>query len=376
MSPSCLLINERAALERYLPDLSSALAERPLLDLERRGSDIAALFKQSGGPALTVPADLDGLGASALDSVRVQQAIAAKSPSLAAASSMHHLSIATLIEHSSTGTDAEKDLVKGVVSARMLLASGFSEGTPGGTAFRPTVLAIPTDRGFTVHGQKKPCSLARSMDLLTASVVEEDTGGQRRGVIVIPATTPGISVRRFWETDVLAASESDEVVLENVFVPSELVFWNDVDDPTGQHEKTAYMWFGLLTTATYLGAATALLERLLVSGKAEPESYVSAAAEIELATTAIEGIAQIFDAGDRSDDLSAKLLFCRQALKTNLPQNVVGLVGALGGINFIRQPEIAYLASVVNAIAFHPPSRKSAVEALLSFHSGEPLVLR
>jgi alkylation response protein AidB-like acyl-CoA dehydrogenase len=314
---------------------------------------------------------MGGLGASALESTRIHRAIGALSPSLGAAATMHHLSIATLIEHSRGGTQAERDLIAGLVAARTVIASGFSEGKPGGSAVKPTVTARPVEGGYLVNGRKQPCSLSKSMDLLTASVAKATaTGDDRRGVIVIPAATPGISVEQFWTTDILAAAESDTVLLTDVFVPADLVFWDDVDDPTGQHLKTGYVWFGLLISATYIGAASALLERLLNHGKAEPLFYLQAACEVEAAMSSIEGIARAFDAGDRSDELSARLLFCREALKASLRRSVAAAAEALGGIDFIRSPEIAYLVSAVQAASFHPPSKKSAAESLLSFHSG------
>jgi alkylation response protein AidB-like acyl-CoA dehydrogenase len=371
MTDITLMSTERRAFAQYLPTLQKALTGRSLLDLEARGSDALALFKVSDAPALTVPVEMGGLGASALESTRIHRAIGALSPSLGAAATMHHLSIATLIEHSRGGTQAERDLIAGLVAARTVIASGFSEGKPGGSAFKPTVTARPVEGGYLVNGRKQPCSLSKSMDLLTASVAKATaTGDDRRGVIVIPAATPGISVEQFWTTDILAAAESDTVLLTDVFVPADLVFWDDVDDPTGQHLKTGYVWFGLLISATYIGAASALLERLLNHGKAEPLFYLQAACEVEAAMSSIEGIARAFDAGDRSDELSARLLFCREALKASLRRSVAAAAEALGGIDFIRSPEIAYLVSAVQAASFHPPSKKSAAESLLSFHSG------
>jgi alkylation response protein AidB-like acyl-CoA dehydrogenase len=366
-----MMATERAALEHYLPDLRKALDGHSLLDLETRDSGVIEMFKNSDAPALVVPKEWGGLGASALEATRVQRAIGALSPSLGAATTMHHLSIATLIEHSTTGTEDEKELLKAVVLARMLLSSGFSEGNPGtsaASAFKPTVTAQAVEGGFKVNGRKQPCSMSASMDLLTASVADEATG--RRGVIVVPAASEGITVEPFWETHVLAASQSDTVVLKDVFVPSDMLFWNDVDDPTGQHERTGYVWFGLLISATYLGAASLLLERMLANPKTDPMLYADAACEIETSMAALEAIARAFDEGDRSDELSARMLFVREAIRHGIKRAASTAVDALGGIVFIKSPEIAYLVAAVQAAGFHPPSRRATADTLHAYHAG------
>ena len=83
------------------------------------------------------------------------------------------------------------------------------------------MLASTVVGGISVRGSKKPCSLSRSMDLLTASVAFESEGGF--GVALIPATSPGIERRPFWNSPVLTGAESDEVILNDVVVPERLV---------------------------------------------------------------------------------------------------------------------------------------------------------
>ncbi len=202
---------------------------------------------------------------------------------------MHHLSLATLNEFAQEATDEDRALITSLVEQRAVVASGFSEGVTGGNVFIPTMTATRNGSSYIVNGSKKPCSLSSSMDLLTASV-EVDTG--ERAIALIPAGTPGISVRPFWESWILAGAESDEVHLEDVEVPADLVLLNGADDPPdGRHEMTGYLWFGMLVTANYLGAASALLERLLAAGKDDYEGYVRAAADVENAMAAIENIA-------------------------------------------------------------------------------------
>jgi hypothetical protein len=47
----------------------------------------------------------------------------------------------------------------------------------------------------------------------------------------------------------------------------------------------------------------------------------------------------------------------------------------LGGIAFIRSPDIGYLIAAVRALAYHPPSRTAMAEALVDYLTGRPLRL-
>jgi len=92
------LQEERALLEKHLPKLGEKLAGAELSDLERPESPAIEWFREAGGPALFVPADLGGLGVGLGEGVRLQRAIACRAPSLAVATTMHHFSVASLLD--------------------------------------------------------------------------------------------------------------------------------------------------------------------------------------------------------------------------------------------------------------------------------------
>ncbi|MGB7364561.1 MAG: acyl-CoA dehydrogenase family protein, partial [Rhodococcus sp. (in: high G+C Gram-positive bacteria)] len=325
---------------------------------------------------LIAPDSLGGLGAKAVDAMRVHRAIGASSPSLAAAVTMHHLSISTIIEIAMAGPEEELPLVAGLIEQKSIIASGFAEGK--GSTLVPSVDAYYDDGDYVVNGSKKPCSLSKSMDFLAASVAtrEKKKGGKtRKAVALIPASMPGVSVRPFWTTPILGGAESEEVVLEDVRIPVALTMVGALDDPDGMHELTGFLWFGILASAGYIGAATALVERLIGHPKVSDSVYTSAAAELESSMAALEAVAAAMDAGERGADISARLLFCRIALRGALRRAVDAAVTALGGIAFITDPDVAYLQSVVSAFAFHPPSIRETEASLAAYHRGEDFSL-
>jgi alkylation response protein AidB-like acyl-CoA dehydrogenase len=192
-----------------------------------------------------------------------------------------------------------------------------------------------------------------------------------RAVALIPAGLGGVSVTKFWDTPILAASQSDEVDLTDVEVPADLVMLNSEDDPDGIHEMTGYLWFGMLISANYLGGATILLEKMLAADKGDYEGYTRAAADIEAGVAAIESVARAVDEGERGQDISARLMFCRIAIRDALVRASSTAMESLGGIGFIKSPEIGYLAGALQAFAFHPPSRRSISETLTKYHGGD-----
>ena len=152
-----LLRAEREVLEAYLPGLDKYLSEVPLADLEKPGSGALEIFREVGGPALMVPAEFGGQGASLLDAVRVQRAVGSRSPSLAVATTMHHFSVASLVELTANGEGFEWAMLTAIAEQSWLLSSGFAEGRPGQHILAPGMRAVAVDGGLRVSGVKKPC---------------------------------------------------------------------------------------------------------------------------------------------------------------------------------------------------------------------------
>ena len=218
--------------------------------------------------------------------------------------------------------------------------------------------AKPTEGGYLINGGKKPCSLSKSMDLLTASVALPTDDGASLAVLLVPADSPGITVQPFWGNWVLAGAESDEVRLTDVFVPEELVIRTVPEDPDrlDDLQTAGFVWFEMLISSVYAGAASALVERALARGRGSVTDRAACGVKLESAVQLLEGVARGVMDGVSGDEAVASVLVAR-------------------GIAFIQSSEIAYLASATKPLAFHPPSKSSAAEALLAYFGGEPLRL-
>ena len=367
------LADDRRALEQFLPGLDEELASVPLTTLEARESPAVELFREAGGPGLVVPKDLSGHGAPASAAIRVQRAIGARAPSLAVASTMHHFSVASLIELQRVEQGLEWLLLQAIAEQHRLLASGFAEGVHSQGVFSPTMKARRVDGKIVVSGSKKPCSLARSMDVFTASVALFEDGDEepKFAVALIPADTPGVEVSNFWGSSILAGAQSDAVTLTDVPVDPQLVL--RMDNTKGV-QTASFLWFELLITASYIGMASALVERMLTAGGSDAAASAAIVADIESAMSSLVPIAQCLDATDsRSDRLLVQALLCRYSAQDAISRSVTAAVEQLGGRSFIRDDEVSYFASASRALAFHPPQRVRASQAILDALNGAPL---
>src|SRR6516162_9622151 len=373
-----LLRTERDTLDAYIPGLGKYLTEIPLLELEKPGNGALQNFRELGGPALLVPAEYEGKGASMLDTVRIQRAVGSRSPSLAVATTMHHFSVASLAELAAARSGFEWAMLTAIAENSWLLSSGFAEGKPGQHILTPTMRGVPADGGITVSGVKKPCSLTWSMNLMSASVAVADPDSTRTGrlaVVLIPADSPGIERAPFWQTTALAAAESDQVTLTDVFVPEALIFYPQDGESMDPIQARGFVWFELLVSASYLGAATNLAERVIARGRGSDEDRAGLAIELEAVAAALEQVAAYSATADDNDALLARALYARFATERAIERVVMSATATLGGMAFIESPEIAYLLGAVRALAFHPPSRAAVAGPLARYLARGPLVL-
>lgn len=367
----------RNILNRYLPGLDDLLKAESFDVLEREGNPGIAAYKQLGGAGFLIPKAYRGLGATPYDAVHVQLAIAARSPSLGVAVNMHNFSVATLVEMVAQSDGAEGLFLEAIASQNLLVASGFAEGRAGQGILSPSMLARAGKGGIYVSGSKKPCSLAYSMDLLTASVTVNGSNGHagEPAVVLIPAAAKGIMRKKFWNSPLLGGAESDEVILENVFVEDQLVYPLLREGAVEPSQLSGYIWFELLITATYVGVVAGLAERVILSGRGNTSGRVRIATLVEQAVAALAGTAFRMQTEPRDSAQLAEALMVRYAIQDLLTESAGLAAELMGGMAYIAAQEVSYLYAASRALAFHPPSRTVAEPALLNYIEGREFVL-
>jgi alkylation response protein AidB-like acyl-CoA dehydrogenase len=369
------LKQDRETLERFLPSLDAKLAQIPLKEIERPGNPGLVMLRELEGAALLIPQEHGGKGASPVDAIQIQRAVASRSPSLAIAMTMHNFSVATLVEYCFYG-DYTVELLKNISAGQMLVASGFAEGRAGTSILDPMMKAIPQEGGgYRINGSKKPCSLSSSMHILTASVAVPGPNGSgtRRAVAVVPADTPGLDRKPFWSSTVLRGAESEELCLTDVLISDEQLFFPEVEETLDAVEAGGFLWFELLVSSSYLGVASALVERVIAKGRGDAVERTQLATEVEGAMAALEGVARSMQTGTRGEAILVQSLFVRFAVQQAIERASARAVELLGGMAFIESPDVGYLLTASRALAFHPPSRLSVAPALDGYLAGQPM---
>lgn len=361
----------------YSPPLANFLRDTERAELERAGSEAIDRWKDSTLPGAVAPTELGGEGASLDDMITLQSALGYFSPSLAAATTMHHLSMLSLVDFGqSTTNEDDRETVVALISSHAVLASAFSESIPGGSVFAPSMTGRTGSAGedgpeaeagadaeatVVLDGRKAPCSLSHSMDFLMASYLDEN---ERRAVALVPADTEGVSVTDIWDAPVLKGSQSEMVVFDHAQVPASLTFQNDDFDPDGSLEKAAYQIFGLLISAAYLGAARRAINELDDGGPLDDTLLVEAEARIAAHTGALR-YAALRQTGARVSDADiADLLLTRTSLKSALADVVALLSRLRGGRRYSSNADLNYFIEVLHAYEYHPPSRVETVSAV------------
>ncbi|MBT2370456.1 acyl-CoA dehydrogenase family protein [Pseudomonas fluorescens] len=365
-----LLNRSRAALHQYAPGFDERLAAIVLADREGPHSEVIALFKEYGPVGLLVSHAAGGLGASILEAVHVQIALGARSPSLAVASTMHQFSVASLLALTQNGGGAEGLLLAAVAQKRLLLSSGFAEGNSGAGILDSAMRAAHTPEGVLLSGSKKPCCLGRSMDLLTASYIRQTPEGEELMVALIPANAPGISRSAFWQNSALAAAESIEVRLNEVFVPERMLFSAGYTHQLGDVQTVGFIWFELLICASYVGACAGLVESVTDAARWTAHHRVDLAADLQLAISALEGAALDIERNPQDlPNVLARLLLVRYGIEQRLTQLSDQAHAMLGGMAFITSNQSSTGLMACRGLQFHPPAKISMATNLNTYLS-------
>lgn len=365
------LNKERTTLEELFPGLDEDLQKLPLMEMECQNSPAIKLFRQYGGPGLLVHHKYGGVGASLLQAIQIQRALGSRSPSLAVAVTMHH--ITTVMIQEMVTDQSGFSLIESVAKQNLYFSSGFAEGRTESNILESCMQVKPVSGGLVICGSKKPCTLSASMDFMTASILRPGQTGQinELALAIIPSDHPGIERYPFWASSALLGTESNEVKLNNVYVPEEYIY--NMGDPSQLNSilTKTFTWFEILASSAYLGIASALVERALIAKKGVANERVAIVTEVEGAMSALEGIAYSITSGEQGESTVAQALFVRYLVQSTIERVTARATEILGGIAFIKSSEIAYLFASAHALVFHPPSRLSVTSGLDKYLLGE-----
>jgi alkylation response protein AidB-like acyl-CoA dehydrogenase len=234
--------------------LAPALAERAARYDEADAfahEDIDELVA-SGYTAITVPTELGGLGANALDLVAAQSRLAEGSPATALAVNMHLHGVGILTEGL---RDKVEPFLKQVVTDGAMLAGGFSEPESGGNWWYQASTAVRVDGGYRLSGMKTFFTgFPRATHLFLSAAVETEAGREPIGFLV-PKPDKGVRVVGEWKAMGMRATGSHVLAIDDLLVADEHVV--DQGFAVAASFLTGSHWSWPSFASVFLGAAEA-----------------------------------------------------------------------------------------------------------------------
>ena len=238
--------------------------------------DNYAALREAGFYGLTVPKDLGGWGSGLLGYIVAAEELAQGCASTALSFNMHASVVATLMY--SPVPEATKRWVADLVTKEgKLIAANASE--PGSTGLLPTSYACSTQAsrvpgGYQLTGTKAFCTMAGSSDYICIFAHPEEVIDPQAAVMMMVATnSPGLRVDPVWDTLGMRGTRSDNIILENCFVPNEAVLGEPIPK-IGEFVHSVEAVLNIPYTAVYLGIGFAALRASIDSvTQRQPKGY-------------------------------------------------------------------------------------------------------
>lgn len=218
-----LIARARKLAEKFA-ELGPSADEKNELPLE-----LVPLYKESGLARLIVPKKYGGFGADLWTVALVEKELASYGdPAITLSFNMHHVMIGIFRDLLEEGARAR--LFKDVVENDALLSGPFSEERAGFSTIADTVAVPDGNGGWLVSGKKNWATFIEGADIVTFNATITDADGKlpedykehaaRESVFMVPMTTPGISIKRTWDTFSMRASGTQTCVFDKVPVPA------------------------------------------------------------------------------------------------------------------------------------------------------------
>lgn len=389
----------KATLETIWPPTDNLLSEDVLASVAEQAAaadeggivSMSAVdrLRSAGYFGLPVPVDLQGGGAGLIECAAVQRRLSMADPALAIALNMHLFSLGMAVEHWLRRHDSCGLLLEAIAAQHRIVASAFAEPGLGGSLLRSTAKARRTAGGYLVTGVKSPCSLAAYCDLVCFQMQAEPAEPQGLMMAAIPSKMQGVRVERTWDSLGMRASGSDTLLLEECFVPDELVFHRSEPGVNDDEVFAAgLVWFCVTTTATYLGLVEAAVDAAsddlhrstlshIGSARAQLPSVQGQLGELIAPTLGLEAacaaVAERLDSRRHDPrSLVPVALAIKHAAVDACSRAVEGSAELVGGKSYARTGILARLWRDVQAVRFHPPTRLATRQILGKWTLGLP----
>ena len=314
-------------------------------------------LREAGLLAAGVPTELGGLGATNRELAELQRELAHHCGSTALATAMHqHVVCFTAWRYRRGLPGAEATLRRVAEEGIVLVSTGGGDWThPRGTATR-------VDGGFRVTGTKRFASQSTvGAAMSTMAAYDDPEQGRRVLNLAVPFASEGVRVGDNWDSLGMRGTASNDVVLEDVFVPDERVLANrpyGVIDPPLQVIGCVAM---PIISAVYLGVAEAAFDAAVTAARGRADDPVVRRQvglmrhRLQVATWSLDGVLALIgpDPQPSTDHLAAVMVAKREVALAG--REVCDLaMDVAGGAAFFRGSVVERCYRDIRAATFHP----------------------
>jgi alkylation response protein AidB-like acyl-CoA dehydrogenase len=314
-------------------------------------------LRESGLLALAVPVELGGSGGTIRQVAMVQRELAHHCGSTALGSSMHQHVVCFAAWRYRRAMPGAEAMLRRVAEEGILLVS-----TGGADFSRPRGEATKVEGGYRVSGRKVFASQSSHGDVMATMFAFDDPEQGRRVLnMAVPIASEGVSVLDNWDVLGMRGTASNDVVIEDVFVPDERVVANrpyGVIDPPLQVIASIAM---PIVSAVYLGVAEAAYRAALETAAAKADDPIVQrqigvmACRLKIASWALDrALDEIGDDPDPSvHSVSAAMIAKREIALAGIEVCDIAMEVA-GGAAYFKGSTIERCYRDIRAAKFHP----------------------
>lgn len=337
--------------------LAPALAERAAAIDESDGfvGQNYALLKEAGLVEAGVPKELGGGGAEVPELAAMLRILARACGSTALAFSMHTHQVAIPAwrwRHQKVA--AVEPLLRRVAAERLILLSSGGSDWIGGSG-----KAEKVEGGYRITARKVFTSGAAAGSILMTGAIHQGNDGSRSVIhFGVPMKTPEVRVEDTWRTLGMRGTASNDVVIEDLFVPDAAVAfsrkagaWHPV------FETIATIAFPLIY-AVYLGVAESARDIAVGIARARPQPDTALAGQMETELRAAElahrWMLDTVARNSPSAETVNEVMIGRTLVARHAIRSVELAMELAGGASFYRATGLERRFRDVQGARFHP----------------------
>ena len=354
-------IQMQSSVENTWQDLAAELGAQFAAEAANHDADNAfvhdnyAALCERGLFKICIPRDLGGGGADYAEVAAVIRELGRHCGATALSYSMHTHPVALNVLKHLRGDEKATATLRKIAANDLVVA-----GTGANDWLASSGAMTRVDGGYRVTAQKHFVSGCPGAQVFVTSANFEGADGTEVLHFAIPFASEGITRHSNWDTLGMRATGSDDVTLEDVFVPDEAIV---ARRPAGRWHP---MWNLILPTAmplimsAYAGLADAAVEHAISAASKRPAALAAAIGEMQnqhaLAGIALDDMIRLNanHGFTPSNELASDILVRKTLVAAAVMKTVELAAEIVGGAGFFKGHPLERIQRDVRACHFHP----------------------